>query len=287
MSVALLIALVLMFVYPLRHDKGIFWSPYYQVTTFARDRLAGRTGLGGRGQRHPAPAADQRGHPGEGGALVQPAVPARAQAAAERADRRSGHGHRRRDRLAHGAKHVDAVEIDPTLLRFGRQHNPDHVYQDPRVTAHINDGRAYLQSTHKKFDLILFALPDSLTLVSGASSLRLESYLFTIEAVRRARSHLAPGGAFAMYNFYREAWLVDRSRAPLDKAFGHPPCLSERRRCARTAPSSSPGSRPADQKCERDLAAHRRHARARDGRQAVPVPRTLDGAVAVRPARSR
>ena len=34
-------------------------------------------------------------------------------------------------------------------------------------------------STDQKYDLILFALPDSLTLVSGASSLRLESYLFT------------------------------------------------------------------------------------------------------------
>jgi hypothetical protein len=73
--------------------------------------------------------------------------------------------------------------------------------------------------------MILFALPDSLTLVAGQSSLRLESYLFTSEAMRVARDHLAPGGVFAMYNFYRERWLVDRLAGTLDQAYGHPPCI--------------------------------------------------------------
>jgi hypothetical protein len=68
-------------------------------------------------------------------------------------------------------------------------------------------------------------LPDSLTLVSGQSSLRLESYLFTVEALRSARDHLKPGGAFTMYNYYREPWLVDRLAGTLFEAFGHRPCL--------------------------------------------------------------
>ena len=42
----------------------------------------------------------------------------------------------------------------------------------------------------REYDLILFALPDSLALVSGASQIRLESYLFTEEALRSARDHL-------------------------------------------------------------------------------------------------
>ena len=121
--------------------------------------------------------------------------------------------------------HVDAVEIDPTLQRFGAQHDPDHAYQDPRVSVHINDGRAFLQQTDQKYDLILFALPDSLTLVSGASSLRLESYLFTLQAAQTARDHLAPDGAFAMYNYYREQWIVDRLAGTLADAFGHAPCV--------------------------------------------------------------
>ncbi|MDH2429514.1 spermidine synthase [Sphaerisporangium sp. TRM90804] len=129
--------------------------------------------------------------------------------------------------LSKGAKHVDAVEIDPRLRELGALHHPDRPYGDPRVTTHITDGRAFLESTGKKYDLILFALPDSLTLVSGASSLRLESYLFTEEAMRAARDRLKPGGAFSMYNYYREQWLVDRLASTAQAAFGHRPCVDE------------------------------------------------------------
>jgi SAM-dependent methyltransferase len=129
--------------------------------------------------------------------------------------------------LAEGARHVDAVEIDPRLFELGRDLNPDHPYQDPRVDVLINDGRAYLEQTHRHYDLILFALPDSITLVAGQSSLRLESYLFTIEAIRTARDHLRPGGAFAMYNYYRAGWLVDRLAGTLQQAFGRAPCVDE------------------------------------------------------------
>jgi hypothetical protein len=88
--------------------------------------------------------------------------------------------------LAAGAKHVDAVEIDPRIYQIGREMNPDHPYQDSRVSVHIDDGRAFLERTRNRYDLILFALPDSLALVSGQSSLRLESYLFTLEAMTAA-----------------------------------------------------------------------------------------------------
>ena len=90
---------------------------------------------------------------------------------------------------------------------------------------HINDGRAFLEQTHTKYDMILFALPDSLTLVAGQSSLRLESYLFTLQAVEAAKAHLNPGdGLFAMYNYYRTTWLRDRLANTLEVAYGHAPC---------------------------------------------------------------
>jgi SAM-dependent methyltransferase len=127
--------------------------------------------------------------------------------------------------LRKGAQHVDAVEIDPRILQLGRQHNPDHAYQDPRVTTHNNDGRAFLQSTQTKYDLILFALPDSLALVNGASQIRLESFLFTQQALESVRTHLAPDGGFAMYNYYRENWLIDRLAGTAATVFGHTPCV--------------------------------------------------------------
>jgi SAM-dependent methyltransferase len=129
--------------------------------------------------------------------------------------------------LSQGVKHIDAVEIDPRLYQLGSQLHPDEPYQDPRVSVHINDGRAFLEQTDATYDLILFALPDSLTLVQGQSSLRLESYLFTREAIESARDHLKPGGVFAMYNYYRESWLLDRYVATVAAAFGHPPCVDD------------------------------------------------------------
>jgi SAM-dependent methyltransferase len=126
--------------------------------------------------------------------------------------------------LREGASHVDAVEIDPVLQRLGEQLHPDRPYEDPRVSVHIDDGRAFLERSDQSFDLILFALPDSLTLVSGQAGLRLESYLFTEEAFESVREHLRPDGVFAMYNYYRPD-VFARYATTLTQVFGHAPCL--------------------------------------------------------------
>lgn len=126
--------------------------------------------------------------------------------------------------LANGARHVDAVEIDPALQRLGRDRHADRPYLDPRVTAHINDGRAFLEQTSRRYDLVVLALTDSLTVVSGQSSLRLENYLFTVEAISQARDRLRPDGVFAMYNYY-EPWLLQRYAGTVASVFGGAPCL--------------------------------------------------------------
>ena len=125
--------------------------------------------------------------------------------------------------LANGAEHVDAVEIDPKLHDLGVALHPDHPYDDPRVTVFINDGRAYLRHTGAKYDLIIFALTDSLVLTSSQANLRLESFLFTTESMAEARRHLNPDGALVLYNFYREDWSIQKLAGMLDAAFGQPP----------------------------------------------------------------
>ena len=140
--------------------------------------------------------------------------------------------------LSRGASYVDAVEIDPRLQQIGAQKHPDLPYSDPRVHVHINDGRAFLERSNAKYNMIIFALPDSLTLVAGASSLRLESYLFTVESMRSVKKHLAPGGAFAMYNFYREDWLIGRLARTVGEA-------SAMRRALTSSAPSMPSSQRA------------------------------------------
>ena len=128
--------------------------------------------------------------------------------------------------LREGARHVDAVDIDPRILEIGAESNIDRPYANDGVDVHTNDGRAFLEGADRTYyDLILFALPDSLTLVSGASQIRLESFLFTEEAMTSVRDHLKPDGAFAMYNYYRENWLVDRLAGTAAGVFGHAPCV--------------------------------------------------------------
>lgn len=127
--------------------------------------------------------------------------------------------------LQNGAEHVDAVEIDRKLYELGRDGHPDRPYDDERVDVHIDDGRAFLERSGETWDRILLALPDSLTLVTGQASVRLESYLFTQEAVESARDHLSEGGVFSMYNYYREGWLVDRYAGTLEEVFGRAPCI--------------------------------------------------------------
>lgn len=126
--------------------------------------------------------------------------------------------------LAAGARHVDAVEIDPVVQSLGSRYHPEHPYQDPRVSVHINDGRAFIEQSNDTYDLIMFALPDSLALLSGQGSLRLENYLFTLQSMRTVKDHLAPGGTFAMYNYY-ESFLLDRYAATLERVYGATPCV--------------------------------------------------------------
>jgi len=122
--------------------------------------------------------------------------------------------------LQWGATHVDAVEIDPAIYRLGREYHPDRPYQDSRVEVHLDDGRNFLRSTRRKYDLVVYALVDSLVLHSGYSNIRLESFLFTRQTFADVRNHLKPDGTFVIYNYFRQGWLVARLQKGLEEVFG-------------------------------------------------------------------
>ncbi len=219
--VALLFALTLETLTP-----GVSWSPYYKITTHeVPNRGPGFLQIDANGVPHQlmAPAKWKIEH---GERIYQtPYLRLSGNAMQDVLIVGAGSGSDVAIALSEGARHVDAVDIDPRILQIGMQRNVDRPYANPGVTRHTNDGRAFLESTARKYDLVLFALPDSLTLVSGASQIRLESFLFTEEAMDSVRRHLKPGGAFAMYNYYREPWLIDRLAGTAAKAFGHAPCV--------------------------------------------------------------
>jgi SAM-dependent methyltransferase len=187
-----------------RNQSAIIWSPYYKIGhhiksgNISTNNIGhqGMVDLAHRGSAYMLPHLLNRdaGRPPFKEVLVIGAGSGNDVAAA----------------LRMGAGHVDAVDIEPVLNEIGRRDHPNLPYDDPRVTVHIDDGRSFVRKTSKRYDLIVYALVDSLVLHSGYSSLRLENFLFTEQAFEDVRAHLAPDGVFVVYNWFRQGWIIGR-----------------------------------------------------------------------------
>ena len=127
--------------------------------------------------------------------------------------------------LRYGVDRIDAVEIDPVIQDIGIHYHPNQPYEDPRVIRHLDDGRHFLRTTDQKYDLVVYALVDSLILHSGYANIRLESYLFTREAMEDVKRVLKPDGVFVTYNYFRQGWIVERVAAMAKDVFGCEPIV--------------------------------------------------------------
>jgi SAM-dependent methyltransferase len=128
--------------------------------------------------------------------------------------------------LAKGAKHVDAVEIDPEILKLGKAKHFQKPYADKRVDTYVDDARAFLKKSDKKYDLIIIGTLDSQTLLSGMTSVRLDNYVYTVESFRSIRDHLKPDGALVLYHMSSEQYIVYKIYAALAEAFDYPPMMN-------------------------------------------------------------
>jgi SAM-dependent methyltransferase len=131
--------------------------------------------------------------------------------------------------LRHGAKHIDAVEIDPVILELGRKYHPERPYDSSRVTSYLDDARAFFKKTRRKYDLIVFGYLDSHTLLTSFSSLRLDNYVYTLESFREARGLLKPGGTLVLAFASGRSFVTDRLFSSLTRAFGVPPLVYDTR----------------------------------------------------------
>ena len=195
------------------------WSPYYAI---AHDPAAGRIGADNithqtmrpfatRGAEYSLVHLLQRASGGQpfGDVLIIGA----------------GSGNDLAHALRFDARHVDAVEIDPVIQDIGARFHPDRPYRDSRVTSHLDDGRHFLRTTDRRYDLVVYAVVDSLILHSSYSSIRLESFLFTEEAFRDIRRVLREDGVFVAYNDYRQGWILERVNAMAEAALGTRPLV--------------------------------------------------------------
>ena len=118
--------------------------------------------------------------------------------------------------LRSGAKHVDAVDIDPAIIAMGRMHHPERPYSDPRVTIIVDDARAvFRKSSPHIYDVIVFGLLDSHTQLA-MSSVRLDNYVFTLESFEAAKRLLKPHGYIVVTAATFRDWFRERMLAILD-----------------------------------------------------------------------
>jgi hypothetical protein len=129
--------------------------------------------------------------------------------------------------LRMGANHVDAIEIDPVIEAIGSVYHPNDPYHDPRVRTIINDARTYLRTTDRAYDMIVYGLLDSHTLLSSASNVRLDSFVYTVEALRESRARLKDGGVLSLSFCLLSPEMGRKFYLMLEQAFDQPPVCIE------------------------------------------------------------
>jgi len=101
----------------------------------------------------------------------------------------------------HPIENLDVVELEPSVVEASEEFRDENrgIVDDPRTRIHLDDGRYYLATTDKLFDVII---SDATNPASSDSWL-----LYTLEFYRLCREKLAAGGVMAQ-------WLPLHSGSP-------------------------------------------------------------------------
>jgi spermidine synthase len=129
--------------------------------------------------------------------------------------------------LRNGAGQVTAVEIDPLILKLGEKYHFEKPYSSPRVRQVQDDARSYVQNSRDRFDLIVFSLLDSHTTSSHYTNIRIDNYVYTLEALQASKRLLNADGVFVVKFQVDTPWIAGRLYGLLQTVFGHAPLQIE------------------------------------------------------------
>jgi hypothetical protein len=118
-----------------------------------------------------------------------------------------------RSALHFGASHVDAVEINPTIIRAATStfdRFSGGVYRDPSVRLVHAEGRHFLRRQRKRYDVIQVSGVDTFAASQAGAFALSENYLYTTEALQEFLAHLTDDGTLS---FTR--WLYTPPRQTL------------------------------------------------------------------------
>jgi hypothetical protein len=126
-----------------------------------------------------------------------------------------------------GATWIDAVEIDRGVRNLAKKYNAN--YFAPQVHYHLDDGRKFLTTTDKKYDMVILACLDSRAVSGNGSSVRTDCYIHTAESYADCVKHLKDDGvlvlSFGASVGGNSQWLRDRIYKTLEHVTGYPPLV--------------------------------------------------------------
>jgi spermidine synthase len=106
--------------------------------------------------------------------------------------------------LIYGAKYVDTAELVPTVVNLATGiYSPyiGDIFHNPAVHPHAAEGRSFLRSTDRKYDIIqIYSNHTSSSIAQGSGALS-PVYLQTEEAYEEYFSHLTPTGVLHINHY--------------------------------------------------------------------------------------
>lgn len=99
--------------------------------------------------------------------------------------------------LTFGASHVDAVEMVGFVLEAGKTIYKEYnggIYTHPNVSTHRAEGRSFLRSSNKKYDIIQIYSNHTTSSIAAGSGAMATTYLQTTDAYKEYFSHLSDDG---------------------------------------------------------------------------------------------
>lgn len=129
--------------------------------------------------------------------------------------------------LLNGAEQVDAVEIDPLLVKLSGRFNASGIYENPKVHVHVDDARAFLRQSSARYDLVVFGFLDSQTLFSSMTNIRLDGYIYTVQSMQSAFRLLNDNGVLSISFMAGHEWLARKLVRMVQLATGQMPAVYE------------------------------------------------------------
>ncbi|MBP9854476.1 MAG: hypothetical protein KBD53_06385 [Candidatus Omnitrophica bacterium] len=140
----------------------------------------------------------------------------------------SGAGNDTASAVRYGYKNIDAVEIDPGIVKLADQYHPENPYRQPGVHLVVDDARSFLKKAvreGRRYDLIYFALLDAHSQSGTMASMRMDHYVYTEESFQDVKKILKPDGVLIVTFWVQRIWIGQRIAEMMEKTFGWEPYI--------------------------------------------------------------